>query len=178
MDGVFAAQRLRESHPADFDVLARTPVTFHYIHDGHHIHQNHPTIALAPPTPPFSSRREISHINYSPPEQGPLPLSTPAEFYPALKRLTDLFKDEKYILQYDLREGDAVVFDNRRLVHGRTAFRYMTDEERQRTGRSVDDGEPDRWLKGCYLGADAVLDRVRVLKTRFATGKPSLEYVS
>ena len=28
--------------------------------------------------------------------------------------------------------------------------------------------EPDRLLKGCYLGVDAVLDRVRVLKTRLA----------
>jgi len=145
-------------------------VTFHYIHDGHHIHQNHFTIELAPPTP-FSSHREVSHINYSPPEQGPLPLSTPKEFYLALKRLTDLFKDEEYILTYNLSEGDALIFDNRRLVHGRTAFRNQTDEERKKSGRNVADGEPDRWLKGCYLGADAVLDRVRVLKTRFALEK-------
>lgn len=75
------------------------------------------------------------------------------------------------MLMYDLREGDAVIFDNRRLVHGRTAFRYMTDEERRSAGRSVADERPDRWLKGCYLGADAVLDRVRVMKTRFAMEK-------
>lgn len=47
----------------------------------------------------------------------------------------------------------------------------MTEEERQKTGRRVTDGEPARWLKGCYLGADAVLDRVRVLKSRLATAK-------
>jgi gamma-butyrobetaine dioxygenase len=75
------------------------------------------------------------------------------------------------VLTYNLAEGDALIFDNRRLVHGRTAFRYMTEEERRRSGREGDADEPDRWLKGCYLGADAVMDRVRVLKTRFALEK-------
>lgn len=64
------------------------------------------------------------------------------------------------------------MWDNKRLVHGRTGFRSMTDEEWQKSGlHKTKEGEPDRWLKGCYLGADAVLDRVRALKTKLAMEK-------
>jgi gamma-butyrobetaine dioxygenase len=70
-------------------------------------------------------------------------------------------------VRFTPKEGDAVVWDNRRLVHGRTGFRSMTDEERQKSGlKRTQEGEPDRLLKGCYLGVDAVLDRFRALKPR------------
>jgi len=45
----------------------------------------------------------------------------------------------------------------------------MTDEEWKKSGlKKSKEDEPDRLLKGCYLGADGVLDRVRALKTRLA----------
>ena len=49
-----------------------------------------------------------------------------------------------------------MLFDNRRVLHARTAF---TEREAENN-----DGETNRWLKGCYLEADAVLDRGRVLR--------------
>lgn len=66
------------------------------------------------------------------------------------------------ILHYTLREGDAVLFDNRRVLHARTSF---TND-----GRVGADGEMDRWLKGCYLQVDTVLDRARVLRTKLENG--------
>jgi len=161
------ANVLRETYPTDFDVLTKTPVSFHYVNDGHHLHREHFTIELASPSSPSSSQR-ISHINYSPPFQAPLPLSTPSGFYPALRRFSDFLNDEENTFKYTLEEGDAVLFDNRRVLHARTAFRDMTEEEWRKTGREgrkAQDGEPDRWLKGCYLEADGLLDRVRVLKS-------------
>jgi alpha-ketoglutarate-dependent taurine dioxygenase len=62
--------------------------------------------------------------------------------------------------EYTLKEGDAVLFDNRRVLHARTAF---ADRERADTGQ---EREANRWLKGCYFEADAVLDRGRVLRTK------------
>jgi gamma-butyrobetaine dioxygenase len=163
---------LRKIHPVDFNTLATTPVPFHYINDGHHLHHEHPTIELAPlPTPiatgtstTDTSVPAIKHINYSPPFQAPLLLeSTPPAFYSALGRYAALLDDPVNILEYTLREGDAVLFDNRRVLHARTAF---TDD-----GPSADvDGETNRWLKGCYLEADAILDRGRVLRTKLAKG--------
>jgi gamma-butyrobetaine dioxygenase len=51
-----------------------------------------------------------------------------------------------------------VFFDNRRVLHARTAF--------EDTESDTNEGETNRWLKGCYLEADAILDRGRVLKTK------------
>ncbi|RDB17078.1 Trimethyllysine dioxygenase, mitochondrial [Hypsizygus marmoreus] len=157
VDAFRAASALRETHPSEFEVLSTTPVAYHYINDGHHLHREHRTIEVTTPTP-GSSEGSIDHINYSPPFQAPLPLSTPAAFYPALQRFAKLLNDPANTYQYTLKEGDAVFFDNRRVLHARTAF---SDVEGQ-----GGDGEPSRWLKGCYLEADDMMDRGRVLTTR------------
>ncbi|KAF8888837.1 Clavaminate synthase-like protein [Infundibulicybe gibba] len=154
VDAFNVANILRQTHPADFDVLANTPVAFHYINDGHHLHHEHPTIELSRDT------SEVSHINYSPPFQAPLPLATPAPFYPAFKRFADLLNKPANTYQYTLQEGDAVMFDNRRVLHARTAFSDLDGSA------SGSEGETNRWLKGCYVEADAVMDRRRVLSTK------------
>ena len=156
VDALQVAHKLRESHPSDFDLLTKTPVPFHYIVDGHHLHREHPTIELALLSTSSSEPQKISHINYSPPFQAPLLLSTPMEFYSALARFAEMLNDPMNVYEYTLREGDAVMFDNRRVLHGRTAFRDNPGVELKR-------GEINRWLKGCYLEADALADRVRVL---------------
>ncbi|KAG6832195.1 hypothetical protein H0H87_002305 [Tephrocybe sp. NHM501043] len=154
VDAAHCASVLRDTRPSDFDILTMTPVAFHYINDGHHHHREHPTIELANPacgTLPGT----ISHINYSPPFQAPLPLSTPPTFYTALKRFSEVLNDSSNTFSYTLKEGDAVFFDNRRVLHARTAFSDIDGLGRE--------GEANRWLKGCYLEADDLLDRRRVL---------------
>lgn len=159
MDAIAAANRLRTTHPAHFDILCTTPVPFHYINAGNHLYETHPTIELdhysdlvAPEGKP------IKFINYSPPFQAPLLPSTPAEFYSALRSFVSLLEEPDIKYEYTLREGDAVLFDNRRILHSRTAF---TDSARD---QQVSSGEPSRWLKGCYLEADALLNRMRLLR--------------
>ncbi|KAG6809745.1 hypothetical protein H0H92_014880 [Tricholoma furcatifolium] len=150
VDAIHAASVLRDTSLSDFDVLTTTPVAFHYINDGHHLHHTHPTIELG------NVAGKIQHINYSPPFQAPLPLSTPLEFYPALRRFTEVLNDQSNTYSYTLAEGDAVIFDNRRVLHARTAFSDIEIQESKV-------GEPNRWLKGCYLEADDLLDRRRIL---------------
>jgi len=157
VDALHAASTLRATHPFDFDVLGSTLVAFHYINDGHHLHYEHPTLELSDALP-SSTQRVIKHVNYSPPFQAPLLLSTPPVFYTALTRFAKLLNDPVNTYQYTLQEGDAVLFDNRRVLHARTAF---SDVE----GKGGD-GETSRWLKGCYLEADALLDRGRVLRAK------------
>jgi gamma-butyrobetaine dioxygenase len=65
-----------------------------------------------------------------------------------------------------MKEGDAVIFDNRRVLHARTEFREWGDEDRPLNIENAKEGEASRWLKGCYLEADAVWDRMRVLNTK------------
>ncbi|KAJ7802519.1 gamma-butyrobetaine hydroxylase [Mycena olivaceomarginata] len=150
VDAFHAATTLRAQDPALFDVLATTPVPFHYINDGHHLHHEHPTIELSP-------SGAIAQINYSPPFQAPLRRETPPIFYEALARFARLLEEKERVYEYLLREGDAVIFDNRRVLHARKAF---SDKE----GQEGKDGEPNRWLKGCYFEADALLDRGRMLR--------------
>lgn len=159
VDAVHAAHRLKATLPSYFDILSRHPVHFHYVNAGNHLHEEHPTIELdlyANQRP--SEGAPIKFINYSPPFQAPLPPSTPPDFYTALNRFAALLEEPSAKYEYTLREGDAVLFDNRRVLHARTAF---TDTAQ---GNQTSNGEPNRWLKGCYLEADALLNRARVLR--------------
>lgn len=162
VDALHATSHLRSHHPQDFEVLTSTPVQFHYINDGHHLHQAHFTIELSSMTSSVSDstvpNRPVQFVNYSPPFQAPLPFDTPNAFYPALSRFTDLLESPSRRYEYLLQEGDAVLFDNRRILHGRTEFRERGSHE---SGQSEE--VADRWLKGCYFEADAMLDRWRVL---------------
>ncbi|KAI6145156.1 hypothetical protein BKA82DRAFT_127702 [Pisolithus tinctorius] len=163
-DGLHTANTLRRTHPEDFNILSTTPVPFHYINDGHHLHHEHPTIELEPiPTSPFAERT-VKYINYSPPFQAPLLLSPGLlEFHTALKQFATQLDVPGNRMEYVLREGDAALFDNRRVLHARTAFADI--------GCDVD-GKPNRWLKGCYWEADPVLDRGRVLRASAENAKP------
>ena len=147
VDALNAARKLNESA---FKILATTPVPFHYINDGHHLHHAHTTIECVP----SYGGQEIRSINYSPPFQAPLLMNTPDEFYDSLSELERHLEDPQNLYTRLLREGDAVIFDNRRVLHGRTAFESRDSEE----------GEIDRWLKGCYLEEDPILDRMRILR--------------
>lgn len=180
VDAFAAAEALRATHPADFALLATTPVTFQYINDARHLHHARPTITLEPRAasngvgsssssdgkqePP----RRVTAVSYSPPFQAPLPRDAPREFYDALGCFAALVEAPASVYAHRLGEGDAVVFDNRRILHGRTAF-----EDRPANGDHEADGdsEPNRWLKGCYFEGDVMASHGRVLRARMARGE-------
>ncbi|KAK1228844.1 hypothetical protein PQX77_008111 [Marasmius sp. AFHP31] len=153
VDALHVAQQLKDLHPSDYDVLTKVLVPFQYVNGGRHYHQTHPTIQLS------STGDVIKHINYSPPFQAPLLLSTPIEFYHALRNFEKSLQDPQNIYRYTLQEGDAVFFDNRRVLHARTAF----------TDRSQGQGDINRWLKGCYFEGDIMWDRARSLRSKVPT---------
>jgi len=166
VDAFAAAEALRATHPADFALLATMPVTFQYINDARHLHHARPTITLEPAAPTDGGKESrVTAVSYSPPFQGPLPCDTPHEFYDALARFAALVESPATVYAHRLGEGDAVVFDNRRILHGRTAF-----EDRLMHGDEAD-GEPNRWLKGCYFEGDAMASHGRVLRARMARGE-------
>ena len=163
VDALYAANRLRQSHPEDFDILTKTLVPFHYINAGNHLHEEHPTIELDRHDTPGSG--SVAFINYSPPFQAPLPASIPKEFYTALSRFSTFLEAPEATYEYTLREGDAVLFDNRRVLHARTAFNDLPHAAENATDAT------NRWLKGLYLEADAVLNRRRVLEAKLEKDK-------
>jgi hypothetical protein len=51
-----------------------------------------------------------------------------------------------------MQEGECVIFNNRRVLHGRKAF-------------DAEGGE--RWLKGAYVDTDVLMSRWRVLNEKY-----------
>lgn len=165
MDAFAAAETLRATHPADFARLATTPVPFHYITDGRHLHYARPTIILDSAGSGDAVEPRVTAVSYSPPFQAPLPRDTPPEFYDALGRFARLVEAPAAVYSHQLREGEAVVFDNRRMLHARTAFQGKKLGEREASG------EPNRWLKGCYFEGDVMASHGRMLRERLARGE-------
>ncbi|CCO34007.1 Gamma-butyrobetaine dioxygenase [Rhizoctonia solani AG-1 IB] len=155
VDALKAAQDLWYQDRGAFDLLASTPIPFHYENDGHHLHHSHTTIQLAPDQARTTNGPpEILNINYCPPFQAPLPINTPLSVYSALGKFAELLSRPEARLEQLLEPGDCAVFDNRRVLHARTAFW----DERAKEG---DEQETNRWLKGCYVERDEVLNRAR-----------------
>ena len=69
-------------------------------------------------------------------------------FYAAFKRFQRLANDPGNQLQMRLRPGDLAGFDNRRVLHGRTAF---------------DPSSGRRWLRGCYSEREELESGLRML---------------
>jgi len=62
-----------------------------------------------------------------------------------------------------MQPGDLIVFNNRRMLHGRNAFRSSTPHARS--------------LRGCYVNIDEFANRFNVLRNRFGTlGSPEMNH--
>lgn len=157
LDAPYVASVLGRTSPRAFDILAQTPIGYQYINDGHHLYCEHPVIE----TDPLSG--EIKYVNYSPPFQAPLPVDTPSEFYDALDQYAALTERDDMQFRYTLKEGDLVIFDNRRILHARTAFEDDSQAE----------GDVRRWLKGFYLEEDGLADKGRMLSKALEGGESS-----
>lgn len=91
------------------------------------------------------------------------PVEAENAFYDALSLFQEKLDDPALRYEFTMQEGDAVLFDNNRVLHARTAFRDKTDEEVARDQTVITPGEPTRWLKGLYLDGSTVWDRISVL---------------
>ena len=80
------------------------------------------------------------------------PLSAPLEqvdrVYRALQHAFALAEDRANQLRVRLQPGDLLGFDNRRVLHGRTAY---------------DPATGNRWLRGCYVEREELYSRLRII---------------
>jgi gamma-butyrobetaine dioxygenase len=145
-DGFALAKHLNELDTAAFDTLARTPVPFRYRARDADLYAERPLIQL-------SCGGETAAIHYNSRSIAPLRSSgRGAEiFYAAYRRFALLLRDRRHHLVVRLQDGDLAVFDNQRILHGRTAFS---------AARHV------RHLRGCYLTRDSVYSQTALLRRR------------
>lgn len=145
VDSFAIAEKMRTDFSVEFDVLCSYKVDFKYENDGLHYHQSRPTIVLNEDT------KAIEYVNYSPPFQGILNPEGVQEYHRAISIFAKLIAANEARHELVLREGQCVVFNNRRTLHARRAF-----------------GAGKRWLKGSYTDIDALWSKYRTGKAELA----------
>ena len=148
-DGFALAAHLRREDPAAFAVLAQTPVPFAYRSRNAALSAERPLIQL-------SCSGEVVAVHYNSRSIQPLPFAaeTAERYYRAYRRFAMLLREPRFMLRFMMRAGDLVVFDNQRILHGRTGFASARHA---------------RHLQGCYLTRDSVFSRAALLAD--ATGR-------
>lgn len=116
-DGFMAAEVIRRENTEAYDCLKNVLVPGHYIETGIHLRAEHPVVTEAAD----GSFKQICFNNY---DRSPFRLDKDREalFYQAYGRFFELVNDPAYQVQFQLRPGRAVWFDNWRVLHSRTAF--------------------------------------------------------
>jgi len=140
---------MKELYPEAYDILTRVKLHAHAAGDDKSFYKPGPTSAGYPVITLDPNTKEVVQVRYNNDDRSVvnrLPASLVEEWYDALrawnKCLTD--HDSEYWVQ--LSAGTAVVVDNYRVLHGRSAF----------TGK--------RRMCGAYIGADEYRSRLRVLE--------------
>lgn len=150
VDGFAAAAALRAQDPESFGILARTPVRFRFRDIDTELVRSAPLIEM-------DGAMGVEAINFSP-RLDYVPLLRPQElaaYFRARKALDHLLRSPRFEIRFLLGSGDLMMMDNRRLLHGRTAF---------------DPREGLRHLQGCYIDLDGPRSLYRVLRRRLASG--------
>ena len=143
VDGFAAVERLRTSSPEQLAALAREPIRFAYRDETAELEAEFPVVSLD-----ADARPRAVHLNNR--SKG-VPHGSPdavAEWYGAYLALLGLLESPQLQIVFRLEPGDVVVFDNLRVLHGRTGFRS--------TGT--------RLLQGCYADRDGLLSTLAVLE--------------
>jgi gamma-butyrobetaine dioxygenase len=148
VDGFAVAQTLRDAEPEAFRVLAATPVRFKYIDADTELTASAPPIEL-------DVTGAVKSIHFSP-RLDFVPLFAPAQldaYFRARRKFDQRLRAPQFEIRFLLKAGDLVMFDNCRLLHGRTGF---------------DPAEGLRHLQGCYIDIDGPRSLYRVLRRRRA----------
>lgn len=144
-DGFRAAVEVQHRQPVEYKMLTNRRVNYQYSRNGHFYHQPRLVIKKANDKP-----RLPLAIHWSPPFQGPFaPSASPDRmrtWHKGAKAFKTSLEAPENMLQYRLQPGDCVLFDNWRILHGRTRF---------------DTASGLRHLHGGYLSRQTLLSAVR-----------------
>ncbi|HEY2678150.1 MAG TPA: TauD/TfdA family dioxygenase [Steroidobacteraceae bacterium] len=143
-DGLALAEHLRREDPESFGQLTTTPVPFHYRSADADLYAERPLIQL-------SCDGVVTGVHYNNRSIAPLRLAPDRTqgFYAAYRKFALLLRDPHFQLRFRMRTGDLVVFDNQRILHGRTPF---------------SSAKYPRHLRGCYLTRDSVYSEAALLR--------------
>ena len=144
VDGFRAAETLRLHDPAAFRLLSRSPIDFRFQDRASDIRFRAPTFGL-------DEAGAVAEVRFNLAVTDALraPAKRMGALCRALRAFAAVVRDPALECHHRLQAGELLVFDNRRVLHGRAAFDPAT-------GR--------RHLQGCYVDRDPLLSRIRVLE--------------
>lgn len=144
VDGFRVLEDIRENAPEAFELLANQQIPFRFHDDDYDIREHRPVISL-------NYLGEVTELKYNAhlADIFDLPEDVMHEYYLAYRLLMRQLRDPRYMIQLRLGGGDMVVFDNRRVLHGRRQFDPSTGL---------------RHLRGTYVDRTEFRSRLRVLR--------------
>ncbi|CEM33099.1 unnamed protein product [Vitrella brassicaformis CCMP3155] len=121
VDGFYVAEKMRREHPEEFETLTQVKVPFRDVPEHHEwdLMAEHSTIAV--------EHRIIKRITFNEAARYSLlawAVTTPQmdAFYSAIRTFRRLVSDPSHTHHIAMGAGEITVFDNHRVLHGRTAF--------------------------------------------------------
>lgn len=125
-DGEAAFRYLASTDAAAAELLLRTAVKFH------RKQKQFERVVIAPVITNHRGRIQVrsSYFTLAPFE---LPFERMTAWYRAHDQFTRLVRDPRHRYTFRIRAGDVLLYDNRRMLHGRTAFKGA------------------RWIRGVYF---------------------------
>ncbi|MGB4408759.1 MAG: TauD/TfdA family dioxygenase [Burkholderiaceae bacterium] len=142
-DGFAMAADLRTEDPDAFRLLCEVAIPFRFHDDTADIRIHRPVITL-------DSKGEVIEIRYNAHIAGvfQMPVDIMPAYYRAYRAYMAKTRDPMYRLAIKLEAGQMVVFDNRRILHGRDSF---------------DPSTGIRHFRGCYVDRGEFRSRLRLL---------------
>ena len=142
VDSLSIAKLIQNEHPKAYKLLTDTIVRFRFFDQDCELISFHPLIEQ-------DNLGNVIGIHYSP-RLDDLPLlsqTQTAEFQNARNILGKLLSDIRFEKKFKLDKGELMMFDNNRILHGRTAFNPQ---------------QGIRHLQGCYIDRDGPKSLYRV----------------
>jgi len=117
VDGFRIAQELAEKSPEHFEFLRTFSVPGQYIGDGAHLMSSRPVFR-------YDQTGELVQVSFNNGDRAPFLLEPQdmTRFYDALRAFEELANDERLQWSHVLAPGEAMLFDNWRVLHGRKAY--------------------------------------------------------
>jgi len=146
VDGYRIAEDMRLEEPEHFDALTRIHWEFKNRAGDCDYRATGPVIEL-------DADGAVTGIRFNPFLRAPLkaPVDVQERAYRSVRALVRRTRAARYRLVFAYRPGDLVAFDNRRTLHGRTAY---------------DEAGGERFFEGMYSDRDDLYSRIRFLRDR------------
>ncbi|MGZ4673385.1 MAG: TauD/TfdA family dioxygenase [Ilumatobacteraceae bacterium] len=146
VDGWRVAEEVRSQQPAGFDLLVRRSVTFAYRDSDAELSHHAPLIEL-------DSDGMVRGVRFNPRsmQQPSMPAAELRAWYDAYLLFARLLADPRFQIRLRLEPGDLFIVDNRRVLHGRTAFAATSGS---------------RHFQGCYADIDGLRSSIAVLSRK------------